>query len=1154
MKKFNCFKRLISLCLCMALMMCYIPLNAKADDVKLHTSVSESVADPGTADSWETMMGIKEDGNRYAGRVWVDKSVYRDGDVAVLNNSGEPGSTFQVELKEDEEFQIIFSALGSTMTTQKSITEMGPVDVVLILGTSVYMEEKDRDGVTRLERCITAVNGLLNDVLAIDNVRIGVVTYNIDSETVLPLAAYRNGVKLAVTDHGNHGLSNRGVVSAYDHDGKELGNDNGYAEGTNLQSGIDRGFGLLAEATEVEGRVPVAIVLNDGPADRASQEGYYEIEKHDDPDGTIVSGRNLYLSTLLNAAYAKTKIEENYGKEAIVYTVGVGIADNANAELLLHPADALNGFHYMNTNSEVKKAYEYFQRWSKGETVTYADWTFDHNYPNQSAAINDSKITGNIHYSDAFYDVSDTELVKAFEHICREMSSGAFNPISSSTSAEGGTGVDDTPLVYVDFIGQYMQVKEIQAVTLFGHSYGVINNPDGTYTVTEATGTNPTTNERWNTAEDIKISVTQIDGVQKMEVRINQEILPILMERVLSETVGSETVSTITELVQPPLRVYYTVGISSELLLPGGQVDASKLQGYPYIDDEAGTVSFYSNQFGVMNKGGGGDSHVGFQPAPENRFYYHQSNHGIFTKISNKSDGSTVTIPESNTYGILWDESKYDLTWMSYDDYQNAKDSDKVYTYVSYYRPTPTADDAENTAEEVTYLVCTDWEYMKESVAFYDANAESYLEGGQAIVQDQVADTVSAYKKANPDAQIYAVLGVSSLRTSRLHNMMVDKTANLTNTAAVRYAPEYTYETASIHNGNDVVVWLGNNGRLTVNIETGIALTNTVTETIGNADEICSLRVTVPEGVDAQPVVVDMEGASVASDYQDHVLTVHAKANQTVYVTGIPGGTICQIGGNAGEDYDITDITPEVRIPSVREVLSGADQFVPAVMISAPNKYGNLFITKEITSDHAIPEGILNTPFEMIVDVGTELAGEMLTVAHSERPSTLYSVTVDDNGHVRFRIKARQTFEILRLPAGTQVTVTEVVTDDHFAVSYRTRNHSGESADWDNILTIPSEGSATAVVMNRYTPSPVSVDLDIVGTKIFHSEGEHAGGSFVYQVQKWTGSVWEDIPGKTIRPTMRQMNRVQNILSLRMFCQGLLLLKWVAMLIKSLRW
>ena len=51
--------------------------------------------------------GKREDGNRYAGRVWVDKSVYRDGDVAVLNNSGEPGSTFQVELKEDEEFQII---------------------------------------------------------------------------------------------------------------------------------------------------------------------------------------------------------------------------------------------------------------------------------------------------------------------------------------------------------------------------------------------------------------------------------------------------------------------------------------------------------------------------------------------------------------------------------------------------------------------------------------------------------------------------------------------------------------------------------------------------------------------------------------------------------------------------------------------------------------------------------------------------------------------------------------------------------------------------------------------------------------------------------------------------------------------------------------
>ena len=81
--------------------------------------------------------------------------------------------------------------------------------------------------------------------------------------------------------------------------------------------------------------------------------------------------------------------------------------------------------------------------------------------------------------------------------------------------------------------------------------------------------------------------------------------------------------------------------------------------------------------------------------------------------------------------------------------------------------------------------------------------------------------------------------------------------------------------------------------------------------------------------------------------------------------------------------------------------------------------------------------------------------------------------------------------------------------------SYRTRNHSGETADTDNVLKIPSDGSATAVVLNHYVPAPVSVDLNIAGTKNFIVEGAHSGGTFVYQVQRWNGTAWESIEGKT---------------------------------------
>ena len=1116
MKKMNISQRILSLLLCMALLIGYVPLTARAENSLARSAITGVVADPGTADSWEDMMGTDTDGNRYAGRVWVDKSVYKDGDTAVLNGKAEAGSSFQVSLKEDEAFQVIFSALGSTMTTKKTVSATGPMDVVLVLDTSTSMDDEDSNGVTRLERTIAAANGLLDDLLTIKGVRIAIVTYNLDSETVLPLAAYNNGIDLVVTDYYHNGSSDAGVVTAYDSDGKELGKDSGYTKGTNLQSGIDRGFNILANANGVEGRVPVAIVLTDGQANRAGKESFYEIAGHTDKDGVDTKNRNLYLSTLLNAAYTKTKIEANYGKDTTVYTVGVDITNNVIARLMMNPADATNGFNSGNADAEVKAAYQNFQKWAQGKTVTYDGWTFDHNYPKQNGAITDAKIVANINYADTYYDVSNAQLAETFDQIYNELASGVFNPISSSTSVEGGTGVDDTPLIYVDFIGQYMQIKEIQAITLFGNSYGVVKSADGTYTVTEATGINPTTNEAWNTAEDIRISVTeQENGSQKLEIRINQEILPIIMEQAISETVGDATVSTVTELFQSPLRVYYTVGVDSDVLLPNGEVDVSKIQGYEYIDDENGTVSFYSNQFGVMNKGSGGDAHVGFKPSAENRFYYHQTNQGIFTKITDKADGSTVTVPENDSYGILWDESKYDLTWMTYEDYLAAKDTDQVYTYVSYFRPTPSTADAENAAEEVTYLVYTDWKYLKESVAFYDASTETYLNSGKAIAQGQVADTVAAYLRENPRAQLYAVLGVGSQRTSRLHNMTVDKTHNDTQTAPIRYAPEYTYETASVHNGNDVVVWLGNNGKLTVQIDTGIALTKAVTEDIGDADDTYALTVTVPDGVTADPVVLDHQGEAVESTYVDNVLTVNVKAGQTVYISGIPGGTECQIGEIVGGDYYIASKTHKVTVPLVSQALSGGEQFVSAVVTNAPNKYGNLLITKEITSDHAVPDSVLDTEFEITVNVGADLAGELLPVTNSNRPLLIYSVTVDEDGNVTFPMKARQTMKLLRLPAGTAVTVTESDPGSHFGVSYRTRNHSGEAADADNALVIPADGNATAVVMNHYTPTPVSVDLDIDGTKIFTAEGAHDGGRFVYQVQKWTGSAWEDIPGKT---------------------------------------
>ncbi|MBE5816131.1 MAG: VWA domain-containing protein [Clostridiales bacterium] len=1126
MTRTKLLQRAVCLLLCMALIIGYVPviINSKARAVTLvESAIAQIIADNGTAMGFETMMGTDADGNRYAGRVWADKSVYKDGDTAVLNSKNNSESSFEVSLEDDEAFQIVFSVLGSTMSTTDTVTKTGPVDVVLVLDNSGSMTFTS-GGTTRMQKVITAANDLLEDLLAEGNdIRLGVAAYSRNSSVVLPFGRYTNGVELRVNSYTGTGSSN-GVITAYNSSNQIIDSNyksEGYVGGTNIQAGFTTAMEMLSTATDTQGRKPVVILLTDGAANTG-------LDRLFDNDSEGTSRRFNYssevepsiaLSTLLSTAYNKARIEKHYGRAAMVYGVGVDLSARDGSNAIIDPK---NFFNDENVNSNIREAYGYYvNTWLNGNDVSLRDggynFFFGHEYP-AGSGITDKDVADNINYVDSYYPVTGADLGGVFEQIYQEITSGAFNPISSSFSSQGGTGVDDTPLIYVDFIGQHMEIKEIQAITLFGASYGVVKNANGTYTVTEATGTNPTTNEEWNTARDIRITVTEMpDNTQKLEIRINQEILPIILEKVASSTVGNTTSSTITEYAQTPLRVYYTVGIDSDILLPDGDIDISMIKDYEHIKENEGIVSFYSNQFGVgpdkdnPNKTISRDAHIGFQPSMENRYYFHQTNQGIFTGIKDEN-GNAVTIPENNEYGILWQDGKYSLSWMTYDEYNSTGLNDKVYTYVTYYRPTESTADAANAAQRITYLVYTEWKYLKESAAFYDAAAKAYLNNGEAIPEDDVDAEIAAYTSANPNAEIYAVLGVNSLRTSRLHNMMRSKAENLTGTETYYYLPEYTHEMAADHNENSVVVWLGNNGRVDVKLNTGIAITKAVTEEIGNADDTYAITVTVPQGVSATPTVLDAQGNAVAYTYANNVLTVRLKADETVYVKGIPEGTVCEINEviPAGAEYYVASKTDSVTVPTVEDVLNGADTFASAVVTNAPNKYGNLFITKRIISPHAVPQSVMDSSFEIRVSLGSSNANKEFTVIDSEHPAS-YTRETNAQGELTFEIKAAQTVEILHIPAGTAVTVTENLTSAQQTmfpgVTYHVHTQNGEQETTGSAsLTVSSAGRVTAVVENEYRPQEVSVDMDVVINKNFADESVRdylAGGEFEFIVEKF---------------------------------------------------
>ena len=204
------FKKVMSVLLCVLIIATTLPISSLAATPKAATAV----ADNGTAYTFESIMGTDIDGNRYAGRVWVDKSVYTDGQTAVLNTSGDAGSTFKVNLEQGESFQTVFSALGSSMTTTETTNSTGPMDVILVLDNSVSMNETPDGRTTRMEKVITSANNLLENLLDGKDVRLGIVAYAQNASTVLPFGEYTDGVVLKVNSYTGSGSRN-GIITAY---------------------------------------------------------------------------------------------------------------------------------------------------------------------------------------------------------------------------------------------------------------------------------------------------------------------------------------------------------------------------------------------------------------------------------------------------------------------------------------------------------------------------------------------------------------------------------------------------------------------------------------------------------------------------------------------------------------------------------------------------------------------------------------------------------------------------------------------------------------------------------------------------------------------------------------------------------------------------
>ncbi len=786
-----------------------IPIQAEGE-------TPNTTVDLSTANNYNAMLGDPDQGGRYAGRVWADKSVFNKPFPSNLGN--EKTATYSVDSNKNESFLVEFSTLGSSRVVNSNIPI--PLDVMFVLDISGSMNTGTGQNQNRISQTVEATNKAIEYLMGENEYnRIGVTVFS-DADgvnTYLPLDRYSKVDNQDYIRLSSRGTSTSGnntskfSIDAISSKGKVIKKEDiAVVGGTNTQLGLYEGMSQLVSAenttVEIQGqdiqRIPAVIFLSDGNPTFSSSGNWWSPDKSQQgPGGSSYYGNGMLA--LMTASSMKKRIAEHYGVTGLseseqskympkVYSVGmIGGLEGENLDLAnvtLNPSAHLSETNTMATN--VRDAWEIYNRSTNQElnqltTGNYGssrqgfrirvDRNNDINYyqlrhPTGANAVYDLTGTAQeaLAYNDGYF-AADQDVTSAFQNIIESLTNTAFVPVTESigSNPEGG-------IMYTDPIGECMEVKEIKAVTLFGEKLVVTKNEDGTYSVENKSMTHPVYKTSFNTG-DIRIHVEKDKaGNETLTAHIPSGALPIRNETITPGTDGTLSYGTNNGTSGAiPLRIIYSVGIQDEFLA-NGTIDLNKLNAkkpdYVLNNSSENGLHFYSNAF---NKGlESGSATVTYSPNQANRYYYFQTNRVIY---------------ENGVEGIIEEGGSVANPATS------IEDDEEYFVVVDYYRP-------KNGKAELVDLVVK--RPGKELLERHSVTAIAPLEANQY------------YGKAEEHAQyqpgdVWATK-VGGVRMAQTYLFDGTKTDNRTGTASHYFKQEYNTDNSGF------TIYLGNNGRLAV--------------------------------------------------------------------------------------------------------------------------------------------------------------------------------------------------------------------------------------------------------------------------------------------------------------------------------------------------
>ncbi len=178
-KTLTLFKKLFIVILCVAITFVFMCPNAASTDGLV------KIVDPPTYELYSDALLTDSSSSRYAGRIWADKTVFAD---SVRLHSATDGYSGTIYANGGAFFLNAFSALG----TSQKVNEYPPtpIDLVISMDVSSSMQSGD-DSNSRISQTIRAADKLITQVLSLNpNNRVGVVLYDDNAFTLIPLDHY----------------------------------------------------------------------------------------------------------------------------------------------------------------------------------------------------------------------------------------------------------------------------------------------------------------------------------------------------------------------------------------------------------------------------------------------------------------------------------------------------------------------------------------------------------------------------------------------------------------------------------------------------------------------------------------------------------------------------------------------------------------------------------------------------------------------------------------------------------------------------------------------------------------------------------------------------------------------------------------------------